>query len=457
MKQLQTDPHVQDFIEIIPHRDGIDPDGYSIGVLSDEDKKCSIGWLVNDVGNVFKYLPNLPELVEFYRVSDKTSYLLNRDGEVFSYNNKLHKLRPVRTRDDGSLSLKIYDNKGNKSSISLWVSFYVAKIFGLPNPMGYRFIRHKDGDLKNSSLDNLEWVPERNTKYFNFNDILVESKKYKTTSEFYASSRYAFLRAQEMNWIDKLPIKNNSTKSWKEHNMDYVVYLYEFVEDLSVYVGICESWRKTSRHTRHIKDENSAVNRHSKETGFQIPIPIYVKNDISMFEAQYYENFYKEYYKNLGRNVLNIGPTGIGVGSVGGCSREISNEQMEKEYTLFSDKTDLRKRDPKLYESLRHYRKDLYNQIPDVSHDTDLPIVGIDIYNKQIYLFRNSKQASDYTKILYTTVSDCARKFRKQDTLKVDFSRKRINWEFMFLDDYNKYKSLLLNLDYNENNSNLFE
>ena len=32
----------------------IDPDGYSIGVLSDEDKKCSIGWLVNDVGNVFK-------------------------------------------------------------------------------------------------------------------------------------------------------------------------------------------------------------------------------------------------------------------------------------------------------------------------------------------------------------------------------------------------------------------
>ena len=111
MKQLQTDPHVQDFIEIIPHRDGIDPDGYSIGVLSDEDKKCSIGWLVNDVGNVFKYLPNLPELVEFYRVSDKTSYLLNRDGEVFSYNNKLHKLRPVRTRDDGSLSLKIYDNK----------------------------------------------------------------------------------------------------------------------------------------------------------------------------------------------------------------------------------------------------------------------------------------------------------------------------------------------------------
>ena len=96
-----------------------------------------------------------------------------------------------------------------------------------------------------------------------------------------------------MNWIDKLPIKNNSTKSWKEHNMDYVVYLYEFVEDLSVYVGICESWRKTSRHTCHIKDENSAVNRHSKETGFQIPIPIYVKNDISMFEAQYYENFYK--------------------------------------------------------------------------------------------------------------------------------------------------------------------
>ena len=39
-----------------------------------------------------------------------------------------------------------------------------------------------------------------------------------------------------------------------------------------------------------------------------------------------------EYYKNLGRNVLNIGLTGIGIGSVGGCSREISNEQMEKEY-----------------------------------------------------------------------------------------------------------------------------
>ena len=103
MKQLQTDPHVQDFIEIIPHRDEIDPDGYSIGVLSDEDKKCSICWLVNDVGNVFKYLPNLPELVESYRVSDKTSYLLNRDGEVFSYNNKLYKLRQVRTRDDGCL------------------------------------------------------------------------------------------------------------------------------------------------------------------------------------------------------------------------------------------------------------------------------------------------------------------------------------------------------------------
>lgn len=61
---------------------------------------------------------------------------------------------------NGTISANIFNYKGKCQHVQL--SRLVAQAFDIPNPNNYRYIGYKDGNRRNCSPDNLEWVQHRN-------------------------------------------------------------------------------------------------------------------------------------------------------------------------------------------------------------------------------------------------------------------------------------------------------
>jgi hypothetical protein len=81
-------------------------------------------------------------------------YLIYSDGSIYSkYYKKF--LIPKKT-NDGYLRIQIWSAGKNRY---LMIHRIVAETF-LPNPNGYEYINHKDGNKANNCVDNLEWCTQ---------------------------------------------------------------------------------------------------------------------------------------------------------------------------------------------------------------------------------------------------------------------------------------------------------
>jgi hypothetical protein len=87
-------------------------------------------------------------------------YFVSTDGEVYS--NKLLKMRKLKQYwSNGSKSYRVVqlsNGKGNRRSF--YTHRLVCHAF-LPNPTNSWGIRHKDGDVTNNALSNLEWLSRK--------------------------------------------------------------------------------------------------------------------------------------------------------------------------------------------------------------------------------------------------------------------------------------------------------
>ena len=84
-------------------------------------------------------------------------YFVTMNGEIYS--NKFRKTRRLKEYwSNGNKSYRVVqlsDGKGNKRSF--YIHQIVCKAF-LPNSTNSWGIRHKDGDVTNNDLENLEWL-----------------------------------------------------------------------------------------------------------------------------------------------------------------------------------------------------------------------------------------------------------------------------------------------------------
>lgn len=166
------------------------------------------------------------------------------------------------------------------------------------------------------------WLKYKN-KSIGYWDIYENNKtealKYKTKLEFRKKSHTAYVHARKNNWL--------KTYTWfpnTEKNLDfgkiYSVYKYEFNNKV-IYIGL--TMQPKERHNRHIKsNSDSSVRKYAESLSIPIPKMDILKSEISQKEAQFYEDYYVNYYKNLGYTLLNKGKTGVNKGSVGGfCNK----------------------------------------------------------------------------------------------------------------------------------------
>lgn len=114
-------------------------------------------------------------------MTEYTDYYVSKDGIVFSKHN-INK--PLRTEVVEGYNKVLYSLGTGDKRIIKWfrVDYLVASTF-LSNPHGFRFINHKDGDLLNDHVNNLEWKqfcvdePARIIEGFNNKYIITSSGK----------------------------------------------------------------------------------------------------------------------------------------------------------------------------------------------------------------------------------------------------------------------------------------
>lgn len=81
-------------------------------------------------------------------------YTIKKDGTVFSaFSNRV--IKPYKIRGYLGFSFKI-DGKRK-----VWYLHRLIATAFIPNPNNKKFVNHKDGNKHNNSIENLEWVTQR--------------------------------------------------------------------------------------------------------------------------------------------------------------------------------------------------------------------------------------------------------------------------------------------------------
>ena len=177
--------------------------------------------------------------------------------------------------------------------------------------------------LSRGLLVGMTWLKplKKSANYWTEETIIRESKKYTTVSDFSKGSSSAYQKALDMNLMPKMTwLKRGQTPFVSNRHF---VYVYIDETNKTVYVGLTVD--PVRRHYEHSSceyntSENrrmSPVYRYFSSAGKIVPNPVYVECNISVDEALIKEDYYVNYYKSKGYNILNKAKTGLMSGSIG--------------------------------------------------------------------------------------------------------------------------------------------
>lgn len=180
----------------------------------------------------------------------------------------------------------------------------------------------------------------------NNNCVSREDFRKKAPSAYAASRRYG--------WINEYPWPKSRIMNGENN---YVIYGYFDDETNSVYIGLTN--RPKNRHKEHSVGiirkgmlKHSIVYTYFNSIGKEVPSPIVLKDNLSAADAQKYEEYYVEYYKKEGKNVLNIAKAGS-LGSYSQWTREkCLSAAKEKNCETWND---FRKTIPGAYAAVKRY------------------------------------------------------------------------------------------------------
>lgn len=97
--------------------------------------------------------------MEWVQLNGYSEYRINKNGEIINKQGKL--LKYTITGKKGRLQANLFVDGKPKSRM---VDELVAEQF-LDNPNNFVIVKHRDNDLKNNNIDNLEWVDCINSEY----------------------------------------------------------------------------------------------------------------------------------------------------------------------------------------------------------------------------------------------------------------------------------------------------
>jgi len=175
---------------------------------------------------------------------------------------------------------------------------------------------------KNGWLDEMYWFrrPTVHNKKWYRETVFEEARKYKTKKEFQKGCISAYSAAIKNGWIVEMDWFVDGRVKLFTDKID-CVYRYFFKETKSIYIG--RSIQPKMRHWQHLFRENDTLYKYAKENSLEVPQMEIIEDNLTIEEGQKREDYWIEYYKEMGYKVLNVAKAGsIGAISNGKWSKE---------------------------------------------------------------------------------------------------------------------------------------
>lgn len=157
-------------------------------------------------------------------------------------------------------------------------------------------------------------------------DVIKESKKYTSRSEFNKKSRRAYEIARKNKWLDDM-IWLNSKNVYLD-KVD-IVYKYYFPSKNAIYIG--RTIYKELRDYQHRTVANDSVLDFAVKNNLEIPQMEIVETNLTVLEGSFREIYWEKYYRNNGYNIINKKPCGsIGCMAKGKWNKKKCLEESKK-------------------------------------------------------------------------------------------------------------------------------
>lgn len=220
--------------------------------------------------------------------------------------------------------------------------------FKKKNQVAYNVAR-KEGWIKDYNwfvpTKELRHAPRPNRKKWTFEKCFELAKTCNTLAEFEHKYNACACISRKYGWINFFDWLKRATERFNPNGDN--VYAYIFSNEHTVYVG--RTIHTNRRDLNHRKSSASPVFRFSKKNGINIPQMTILESGLTIREGLKKEDYYRKKYENEGWNVLNVGKTGIGSGSIGTLSKKWTKKSCREESKKYSTLKEFKKQNESAY------------------------------------------------------------------------------------------------------------
>lgn len=200
--------------------------------------------------------------------------------------------------------------------------------------------------LKNGWLNDMGWLlpKKKNDGFWKIKEnVILESKKYKSISLFKKECNGGWASAIKNNWINE--IREYYNQFIEDNSNKYCIYAYLDECNRVAYIGLTSN--KEQRHNTHLSGgfkgyiSHSSVYDYYLNKDVEIPTPIYLEEKLTPKQAREREQYWYDYYKNfLKYKMLNRKKCG----DLGGMIQKWTKESVFEVSKLCKSRTELSKK-----------------------------------------------------------------------------------------------------------------
>lgn len=243
--------------------------------------------------------------------------------------------------------------------------------------------------LKRGKLNRpLKWTEE---------STFAEAKKYLYFSDFSRKSPGAYTMSKKNGWLKSYTWLKRKSEIDITQNL-WCVYVY-LIDQKYVYVGLTNDIKR--RDYEHKNSKKDHFFNFCEENNLKIPKYKLIKENITGIEAQKLEDDIKnEYFNKPGWIVINVGKTGVGIGSLGSSVQKWDRQSCYNVALKCKTRVEFRRRYPRAYVvSHRNGWFSDYSWLPKYVPNNkvnETPVVQYDINGNYISTFESIKKAKKY-------------------------------------------------------------
>lgn len=164
------------------------------------------------------------------RIDGFERYFIQEDGQVFD--SKYNRIVSTWVDTVGYRQCYLYDETGKKHSKRIHRLIAIAFV---PNPKNNPQVNHIDGNKLNNSIDNLEWVTNKENTQHGYDNHLYKFKSRKHKINVYTKENHEFVKqfASIRSMCEELDINRKTVTMIlkKEKMSNNYKYDFEYAEE----------------------------------------------------------------------------------------------------------------------------------------------------------------------------------------------------------------------------------